>query len=974
MMFTLTRYPTRYLYHKIRMAYLGPTVWSEVIFEGAMNEKEIKKAVAQMDNMGQIMPTSVGNMFHLYYDRPIYTMIIRRSSTDEQVHMYIGVDERHYSQSQIESWAAGANCSVERVDEEELDLIITGTPSIAVLTGYDTGAITRQPNNDQVGNVVSKIQGSITDGEAGTIIISYEPMRESEESLLKNHAGSKVVIEGGGHYAALDGSQIALRDFSSLSPSRGVIATFADDGSQRNSNNLMNIALSSMPALGMRTTIVTPSQITRRDALVGLLGIIPLFILSLIGSLSIWIPFVVSICVIAGSMGLASFLSTPFYRMIASNGVLAIPPFFRFSWRRLLSQYMSNTFSVRRKEFDSHNVQGYQVKEPSTREIIPFYRTSLMQFMSMPLGGSGTRNISTSIVPQIPMEDIVLSDIKEDIKNDDVIYNGISVKRGSPVYRTIKDLNFGIAVSGVAGSGKTNTLMVDFLGASRLSRQKTGIAGKMKINPIWLETKPDNIEELLELSRPYKPLFLQLHDRNSKFRLSLEGPRYGDNGVTIDNILQNRNLFINALQAVWGQAMGPRSTQVANAAFTIALLLTPEEIKKLRIEDRISHIERPNVVVLAKYLIGGDPGVDVRDGLQALAEDLQTNVFGKNEAVKQSMGQLEIDRQTNLLGSIGQLLKLYEDKEAFRPLLNKLPVLEQSEGLFEPYTRDGKLRKEYGVEKFYKQHRPVILDLTATGSNLTKDGTELFTMMVHYMLWQSIQMNCRGWASKGLLTPIYADEVTNITGRKGTDAGNACTTILGEVRDQGRSYGVSHNVGYQHLSQLPDDAANSIMTFDSFIFYRNGNPHDQEIIMRQIGERSKFTKENLSYFPQGIGIAFMRIGGKVRSPFTMKSPKADLWGHALTVNNDQTVHDAFQNIRDQEQSILKEEKKKKIDDARQERSEEYSIEHNNEYFYDGYNDGDFSSGNSENNFFDDSDDSNYEQENNSNNEQTLSWD
>ena len=135
MFFLVFRYPLRYVYHKARMAYLGGMVWHEVLYEGQSNSDEKATSLSVKDAMSNIVLQGIGNPFHIYINRPIMSIVLRKDE-DGSIREYIGVSAKHYDAygPQIHTWASKTNASLEEVDEEDLD-IEPNSPFTPVLLG-----------------------------------------------------------------------------------------------------------------------------------------------------------------------------------------------------------------------------------------------------------------------------------------------------------------------------------------------------------------------------------------------------------------------------------------------------------------------------------------------------------------------------------------------------------------------------------------------------------------------------------------------------------------------------------------------------------------------------------------------------------------------------------------------------------------------------------------------------------------------
>lgn len=901
---SVSRYVTRYLYHKARMSYLGGMVWSEIIYEGRASESESLNADALAKNMSNIMPSMPSRNFPFYGNRPLTSIIIKSDADDESVHMFVGMSYKHYSPSVIESWATGMGCSVEGVDFDEIGFV-PGAPCIAHRDDFSASMFTDMPTNGTVGSVISRIQNSTSD-RGGSVVVTFEPMRKSEVKLTKDHINDEN-IKSGGFSSQLNGAARAFEYFSGRGPSRGVIASFSDDGDYEVSQTLMTTTLSNVPNLGATTSPSTPATGIRVAGFTALFLSVIMVFLSFLSGLSLWLPAVSFIVGLTAIIGLPA-MSSSWLSLSSRSGVVPVPTFWRYSLRRLMKQWWLRISPFTQRAGDSSEAQqASYTSEPSVREVIPLYYSSMMQIATFPSRGSSITNIASSSIPQVPMQSIIPTLTRESVNDDSALYLGISAKTYSPVYLTFDDLNYGMAFAGDAGSGKTNALQVQYLGMSYLSRNMRGRAGDARITPIWFETKADDIKELVNLVKPYDPLYVKVHDKNSPARLSLEGMRYSDDGATVDDIKKGVNTLVSMMEAIWGDSLGPQSKQVASSSLTIAMLLSEEALKRLHLHDKVKNPSRPNIVALMNLLIGADTALNMEESLKQLNNDFKEGL-GKKGAKEKYESQGKLDYVLTIISAMDQLINLYNKKDALAPLRNKLPQLLVSDGMFETVDEHGNPRDEYGLDKFINYGGPVVLDLTISGATLAEDSARVYTMGIHYLMWQWILSHASGWASKKIFTPLFVDELKNFVGDKERDKGNRCVTIVDDVRDQGRSFGVSHNLGYQTITQLPDTAASAVQRFAHNVYLKLRGETDQKAALSRAGENSRFTAENIKFFPQGIGIADIQIAQESRRPFIIKFPSAHEYGIALSNYN--SISDAVDSIHREQVAQMKRERRR----------------------------------------------------------------
>lgn len=957
---TLAQYFFRWVYNKYRRFMCGKIVWSEVIYEGIISDNETNNSVGQMDNMANIMKnTSTGINFGFQFNRPRYLIMIRLNPEDEQAHMYIGMDEKHYDENVLSSWAAGANCSIEPVDFDDIGFV-SQAPMTLVREDYDTANFNDSPNNSTVGGVISRLQSSSGIKEGASVIVSYEPMSNREEHLMKKKILSDNVAEGG-DAAKLDLTARNVNIFLSKSPCRGTITAYSDNGDYSISNSVLRTVSSNMPSIGTRTSSVRYETLHRRA---GIFCIIPSLFLTLLGLVRfvpLWMPLTLVAISMIAVIGLP-IMSSQWMSMAAqSEANPPIPAFTRISLRRTLALSLRKLIPINKFKFSGAYDQSQYVPEPSQREVIPLYQTSMMQFASMPRDGKGVSNISSQAIPQVSMSSTVIQDIRGDIAKDKVALLGTSVRTFDPVMFTVKDLNNGIAMAGDRGSGKTNALSNLYAGISHLSRN----SNEYTFTPFWLETKSEDLDGIISNVKPYDPLVLMAHNRDTEKRVCFEGPRFED-GADIKDIKRNVNTIIAGMEKLWGTvSFGARSKQIAHSSLTIAMLLSRQERNALGISSRVTNPDRPNIMEVMNLLIGSDPTLNLVDTsrkviapgggknksegiLEKIANGYKAILINPQKKAERiaKHGEREVMRMGEITPALDQLISFYNTTEALSPLRSKIPVLASSSGLWETITHSGKQREEVPLSSFIHYEGPVIVDLTHKNSSISSENIPMFSMFFHYMLWTSIKDNCAGWAKQNKFIPIFIDELKNITGTNSKKDESQLGDIVAEVSDIGRSYGASHSVGFQRYTQLPPETVATVRGMTSKLYFSLEDAQDRSVVMNQLGEKTRYAQENINSMPTGYCIADLRIGGTRRNAFTMKVPYFPTLVGAL--NSSSTVEDAFEKLLYEEKEKISEDKKKKAEDFQSSNkiyddSTNYIDDHHDDMM-DNYDDGNDDSG------------------------------
>lgn len=947
-------YPLRFMWHRFyRRWRIGDMVWNEIEAEGAVSEETMPNASALMSSASHITPPMTAR-YHMYGARPVVSFIIRKDADEGNVRMFLGVSKNVYENSGVKAWASSMNCIATEVDFDEIGFI-PNSPSIARRTRFQASDFTKVPERKSIGSVNSAVQTAMDTSDSGsTLIVSYEPMRQSEIDMTGDHI-FKQEAKAMGDKSMFSKSKTTYGDFAASNPSRGVIAAFSDNGGYRHSKAILNSAINGIPNLGVNAVSDKASDILRNKMISwgALVTFIGLFLASYFSSVPLAVVIVAAALWCAGVSGLP-ILSDQWVSFSAKDGTMDIPVFWRYSIRRMLAQaWAKNSRTDYTSDEGGRNEDKY-IAAPSCDEIIPLYQTSVMQITSIPVSGYGSTNIARSTIPQVAIPSSVLKGIGGKIKSKEVVYMGMSARSNSPVFVTLKDAASGLAVGGKRGSGKTNFLQDKFLEMAYLSRSDMVTRDGGSMTPIWFETKPDDVAALSRMASDFNSLYVPIHDSSAPARLCLEGPRMGD-GISVKKIENNISRFVSMVNAVWGESnIGPNGRSTLTAAMTAAMLMrksnkailkqvdaisersknngrgslsvknkmeasallasTLDGLRYMQIEDKFEHPDRPNIMEVIRVLAGCDDSIEIDKKIvrynkyikQILQKDVISKLQGEGESAP-SKAQKELLKTVKILsGALDSLIFLHGDDRT-TSIRSKLNALATSKGLFETYTEDGERREEYGLERFITYYGPVIIDMTSQNSPINDNDIRRFTMGIHYMTWQWIQNNCGGWAAQNKYTLLFADEITNFVG---TDQDQSeCGDIIAKVSDLGRSFGASHNVGYQSLNQMDKNAARTLLGFDNHMMLNMIEESTQDLFMGRVEKSGgQFTAENLKYLPQGIAIADLSINGEQVPPFTIKTPYVGDFSAALKKAG--TIPGAFKLIEKHEKEDMKKKRKK----------------------------------------------------------------
>ena len=200
--------------------------------------------------------------------------------------------------------------------------------------------------------------------------------------------------------------------------------------------------------------------------------------------------------------------------------------------------------------------------------------------------------------------------------------------------------------------------------------------------------------------------------------------------------------------------------------------------------------------------------------------------------------------------------------------------------MFKP-TKD---RVDITIDEIISSFRPVIINMGGVLVGTTPEGGRSFDTppvgdkaakellaAFHYLLWMRIKKRCSGWLEQNKYVSIYADEVSDIVSFD-PDSDN----IIMEVRDQGRSKGCSHNIGFQTFQQMPDETANSILSFPTRYFMTFDGQEDIKRVLESFGDSStNYTNDMISNWGVGVGVArITTMPNEYSGHFVFRTPHA----------------------------------------------------------------------------------------------------
>lgn len=887
--FTVFRYPLRQVFGWVKERRVGGVEWYKIAYDGRKtNKTATDKFLAETKSFIDIMNRKSG----IGPNKSFVSFLLKSGAEDVAdgiVEVYVAVPANKITESEVKLWANGINCYAEAVDPPEID---GSYPSFALNNDYQTAEIVNEIGESRIGSVISALQPqSDNDIIEGTVILTIEPMSTGESGQIVSDATSRI-----NNMIADDEFTGASKQTNLMKASivRGMVASIGD--TREDSRDILSTAMSRMTHLPVETKNAIPArEYAKMMPVMAILALIPY-------GIGVWLdqPAMTTVGIVCLAVSVLGFVLAPmmsnfFIERQVRNGMLIIPPYWRFSIRRTIIRFFRAKFTVKRNVADS---DYRHTARPSVRQVLPMYSVPVLEYSTLPSSTTG-RNVANTALPVIGYRKSLEQTIESHRAGRIVI--GAS-SAAQPLARTLDTLEFGQVWGGSAGSGKTNGLMIDFMGVSRLSALgKTGpIDGRnISISPIWLETKSEGAYDVLELVRDYDPVFVEAHNPEGEYRLSIEGVRYEEVG-NVAAVRRSSELFVDSMIEVYGKTgLGPRSKDILSAVHMLSLMLSPNEMRFLKLDEYVN-VRDPNVIATDFYLIGGDANFDPSGRMKELADRLQKDVAEKKalaQRIARENGNVlpdtqeisdirdSISRSNTIVADIGRLTQIKkDDSAAFGPIANKLNPMRRSEGMFDPAGD----RRKITVDQIVTSFRPVIINMGAIKQD---DGTfnatvsetasrELLTAF-HFMLWSRISALCSGWKAQGKYVPIYADELIDVLPQN-VDSEN----LIDRVRAQGRSKGCSHNVGFQSFSQMDQRTQETVKSFETRFFLKMVGDTDVEMMMKTFGESAgEIGADTLSTLKRGTGVARMVVTSDDSTmPFTFMTPAAEFVGRELAAS------------------------------------------------------------------------------------------
>jgi hypothetical protein len=873
--FYIYRYPLIFMWRELRRAVFrtGTMHWFRMIPESRSNASSVRSIQDQQAAIESLRSA-------LNYGQEIAFPARRTMSILAEVEpngmgsLYIGADKFDKSiESAIYATAANLDYRIEPSDPPEINT---------------DGMVTAFRNQIQRTNIVSEphkagrvLPSLARAGTSGTFLVSLDFPRKSEMNRVSAEMGENTVRDMG--MKMIGGSSFIDRpEIFTSTTLRGSMVAASANGDPGASASIMGSATSAMSTLGQELDVKPINSYhlvgdVTWTAIIAALGIA--------GSIFAGIPWWLSIGGIALALlgtvlcAIKSPIATDWWheQTVKRHGEVIVPSYFSISLRWFLQGVFNANRQAGSKSLDADKNGGTSLVTawPTFSQCIYFYSSPLTELLGQDKNSASRGNVSSERLPMVNWPSALN---KSSTRNDVLL--GYTPNWKGLVTIGVDDLNFPMYVAGAPGSGKTNLLQTAFATAAWQSEHNT--AG-MQMTCLWSETKGEGAKDSWDLVKHIKGAKLaEVHNPKSPNRLALEGKRLID-GAHPDEVIESIGTLVDAMQFAYGDGIRSAAKEALVYSMRVAALLSPDEIVKLELP--VKNPQRPNIVALA---------YDILDASNATADYSAKLVGFYNELVNSE----SLDEREDKLADALHFVVPYIDRKGDRyrsmterkaSALNKLSEIKTAQWMFEPTEGRGELMVEDIVHSF----APIVLNfgpyLDDSGeryvSGVSESVSRKVSLMFSYALWTYVNAHCSGWGGQNKRVIAFFDEVADIAvDSDSTDVPN----VIAQSSKQGRSKGFSLWVASQNPKQLPAQARNEVLGFRTVIWYGIPDSENAEIAMRNIGENSDFSIENIRNIPMrsGLSIARVKKGDTVTDPFTLRTPYAPTWAKNLNEKGD----------------------------------------------------------------------------------------
>lgn len=860
------------------------------------------------------------------------TLIIHYDHASKTKSLYIGAPYDNYSMMQ---WARTQSTTVKEVSLEDVPLpqyVSKNNIAVANTTTSHLQALKSVTTKNDIGAVCSYLFDPDTMRGDATAILGLKRMSKPENERFQAYLSAEEKHDADDNPFIDPTASRKINAFANNKTSRGVLCIVSDE--ERNGGKKTTALIDSLQtrfsSLPFNYEGQSLSMNLGRDLFFHSTLVVSI-IAAIILAIGIARGNMLLVGLSGGALGLfilnevlafatPMFSTAPFAHTI-KRGYIAQPGFHRLSPRFIMKKMASRNSKGRVSSWMLGHVMN---PRPTHQHILPLYFVPLTQFFTFP-SSTQLDTFAQSDAPMVgypvPQENIF------DHMRDKILL-GISIT-GQPVYRDLSLLESGMTFAGGTNTGKTNAMINYYVG---VARKCYGNSRGAHITPIWLNTKEKNANDIKAamepifgnpFTSPYKYVCIDTENPHLPFRLSLEGrtvvnptqmtsdgrfvkgKKFYSDDVSFDDLQSNIDNMTAAVNAIFGSAIRDESKMWLSNIVTIAMLLQPWEIANMSKGDptsplSLAHfvgcsksdvhgqiVQQPNFMNLCLAIAGGwesfDPITAFSDLQKEWSRGFADYTMGGSDP------RWEAERRERLSQAMVKFISptKHANKNAAlektRPILNKFHGLTKFAAMWDNYTPDGRFRKPLFMKQLIHIHKPVIINFSGyedadgtihdSGSDLIK---EQYTVLVHEAMWETMKQSLVDGA--GNFYPIFCDEITNLSPMlDDSGARGNVTRMLEDIKDKGRSKGVTHILGFQNFTQLSKIGVfDSLVGVESSLIFRlpQSTPHLEEQL-KQDGQSIQFSSHTLRSLPRGTAMTALKLSpsGHERTPFfTMRTP------------------------------------------------------------------------------------------------------
>jgi hypothetical protein len=416
---------------------------------------------------------------------------------------------------------------------------------------------------------------------------------------------------------------------------------------------------------------------------------------------------------------------------------------------------------------------------------------------------------------------------------------GRDPSRGQPVCLIAERMRFGLFITGMAGSGKSQLIRSLFAYTLLDKLNPTlGVSGNRGPDNtiIAIENKgPDGAEYYRQWSEQLggNVAFSELADPDTP------AIDFFASGQT-DPQKKARD-FVDAMVYAWSeQEIGNRAKDVLIRTIHAGLVIESQQqiVEEANQGLQVGEPRIPtgkSAVTYAQILCQGGAGGDaaavrLAAALRALAPDEPSPHDGQADM----LWNASIDLNPLFVG------KSERDRSArFESSLNKLERLAGREDWFSPARR--KTTWQFVLEN----HKDIVVNLgqSMSGKTVADDETQRLSAIAMFTLRTAIRRTCNGWAANNRWVSIFADELALLAG--------SSAEVVSWLRDQGRAFGVCVVFGTQRPDQVDFEVRQAMLSMETLIAFAQSSP---DVINAIVGDLSldgtEWSNTDIAQLPQ----------------------------------------------------------------------------------------------------------------------------